>query len=976
MRIRLSPPFIRRNDRRNGRQRSIFGTFGTIFAVVLIGLRVGGMAERGRGRLGGVPAFFAWLAGKYPSILSDVDIAKGGVQEAWDRVDNLYLDMNGIIHPCCHPEGKEQPKSEDEMMKNLAKLIDDLVLMAQPRNILYLAIDGVAPRAKMNQQRSRRFRAARERTIKDKIIFKVQKEMASKGFRVPIPAPTWDHNVITPGTEFMTKVASFIREYVRQRQASSRPGSPWNGLKVLICDATVPGEGEHKIMELVRRQRNQENYDPNTRHVIVGEDADLIMLALATHEPHFSILRVKQQLHNQCPRCMRFGHRANTCDQPPKRGDEGRKYHLVSITRLRSFIHGEFLAAATNLQHQDPWPNPRESTRDPGKSVQNPGDSAPMDLDGSQQSQRVSGSVDLERVIDDFVFLCIFVGNDFLPHLPGLEIREGALDVLLREYKKVLPLEGYLTESGEVRDKPLAVLLQAIGRFEPKILMMREKSYEAKASKKKTPCPYFSPERPTNCRHGDRCRFQHQGYNPRGGQAIAKLKKMLSEIDQRNLRSSRRIHDQRMPKSGSDKHHIASLDYGATPQEEKEKIIKATFDDRVKFELELAKEKSIKLAYQRALKTPKNHQNPTKTSENAPDSPDKIQPASPEFDSRYYETKFGYIDERVKREICREYLSGMRWVLQYYFQRCASWDWFFPFYYAPLACDMHKEITEQIARDSQAINSDPNAKNSEASGGNVENIDGIQRSRFTPAWNSQGSPLKPVHQLMAVLPPDSKHCLPLGYRELMVNKSSTIIDFYPVDFQIDPDKHKPDWQWVCCLPFIDKDRLLSAVSEKDRYFTETETKRNIEGKCEVYLGPGNKELPLDPVTLSADGGLSGKVTPISRHHGFYEYPPFRKHQARLLPGIRIRDELLVPRKSRLRSGQASRLLDALGDTDDRKRDALDMAETEVHTVEYQAEKINDRTARFSKQFFGEAMDPRRPLFDRSAERELGISQSN
>ena len=91
----------------------------------------------------GVPAFFAWLCRKYPQVLTDLsqhgDAAAAGGHETVDetaatilagwRCDNLYLDMNGIIHPCCHPEGgAPQPKDEAEMFENVTKLLDSLVL--------------------------------------------------------------------------------------------------------------------------------------------------------------------------------------------------------------------------------------------------------------------------------------------------------------------------------------------------------------------------------------------------------------------------------------------------------------------------------------------------------------------------------------------------------------------------------------------------------------------------------------------------------------------------------------------------------------------------------------------------------------------------------------------------------------------------------------------------------------------------------
>jgi 5'-3' exoribonuclease 2 len=82
-----------------------------------------------------------------------------------------------------------------------------------------------------------------------------------------------------------------------------------------LSDASVPGEGEHKIIDFIRRQQKSPNYNPNISHCIAGPDADLIMLGLATHETNFVILRQEFDMSRPmpCEICSRYGHKAKDC---------------------------------------------------------------------------------------------------------------------------------------------------------------------------------------------------------------------------------------------------------------------------------------------------------------------------------------------------------------------------------------------------------------------------------------------------------------------------------------------------------------------------------------------------------------------------------------------------------------------------------------------------------------------------------------
>lgn len=172
------------------------------------------------------------------------------------------------------------------------------------------------------------------------------------------------------------------------------------------------------------------------------------MLGLATHEPNFRVLREDVFAQGSkgpgaCANCGKMGHIKVNCKQPKKAKDPNEVEKAVPVDPkpfiwLDVNILREYLAVELNVP-------------------------------------QVPFTFDLELAIDDWIFMIFFVGNDFLPHLPSLEIREGAIDQLLSIWRNELPrMGGYLTNHGKVNMARAQIILESLAAREDGIFQKRK----------------------------------------------------------------------------------------------------------------------------------------------------------------------------------------------------------------------------------------------------------------------------------------------------------------------------------------------------------------------------------------------------------------------------------------------------------------------------------------------------------------------
>ncbi|KAG9234680.1 XRN 5'-3' exonuclease N-terminus-domain-containing protein [Amylocarpus encephaloides] len=666
----------------------------------------------------GVPKFFRWMSERYPAI-SQL-IAENRIPE----FDCLYLDMNGIIHNCTHKDSDDATfrMSEEQMFIAIFNYIEHLFGKIKPKQLFFMAIDGVAPRAKMNQQRARRFRTALDVELAREKAIKEGKEMPKE--------EAFDSNSITPGTEFMHKLTQQLKYFINKKVSED---VDWQGVEVVLSGHEVPGEGEHKIMEYIRLAKAQPDYNPNVRHCLYGLDADLIMLGLLSHDPHFCLLREE----------VTFGRQSKTKSKEL----EHQNFYLMHLCIVREYLELEF----QELQEEGVLGFP----------------------------------FDLERVIDDFILMAFFVGNDFLPNLPNLHINEGALALMFKVYKTVLPKgTGYINEGGVINMERLAVLLEELSHVEYRF-------FESENSDKK----WFKSKQMAkeDVMIKGRTKGKLAMTTPQR-EVWKQVKKFVSErpAEMLDLAPTLPAADRKFVQELADSLH---LEWKTVETNQGDRHMQLSFPLRLEVDVEEDEEdedEESKLAILRVVKQYDNAQTIDLSRVEAQAEMDKqYELKFQEWKDEYYEGKFEW-DRKNDSEftkLCENYVQGLQWVLYYYYRGVASWPWFYQYHYSPMISDVVK-----------GLKADVNFK--------------------------LGQPFHPYEQLMGVLPDRSKKIVPIVYHDLMTNPASPIIDFYPRDFELDMNGKKMEWEAVVKIPFIDEKRLLAAMAPKNALLSDDEKFRN------------------------------------------------------------------------------------------------------------------------------------------------------
>ena len=353
----------------------------------------------------GIPSYFSYIVKNHPKIIKkyETNVLK---------VDNLYLDCNSIIYDA-YSKMTFDPKSSVmtetiglTIIRQVIEKIEYYISIVKPQKTVIVAFDGVAPVAKLEQQRQRRYKSGYQNDVSRQIFKKTV-------------ADAWNTAAITPGTIFMSELNTMTKEYFTKKDTS---------LNILVSGSNEAGEGEHKLFDYIRK--HPEKHASETT-VIYGLDADLIMLSI-NHLP----LSPNIYLFRETP------HFIQSIDSSL----EPEANYFLDIPELTAAIIGYMSSDNDDLEEN---------------------------LDDLNKSLEVKP---LYNKVYDYIFICFFLGNDFLPHFPALNIRTGGINKMLNAYKATIKIDEFLTDGKTINWANVRKLVTFLAKQEEQYIITEHKA--------------------------------------------------------------------------------------------------------------------------------------------------------------------------------------------------------------------------------------------------------------------------------------------------------------------------------------------------------------------------------------------------------------------------------------------------------------------------------------------------------------------
>ena len=352
----------------------------------------------------GVPYCFAWLRKQKKVVL----VHKGN---EIGKFDILYFDWNCLLHPECFKvlfaniDLTDPERLEDKMFKRIIAYTNYVIRFVCPQQYVFFAIDGVAPLAKIRQQRQRRFGYAHDyrKEIMDKYGVKYN--------------DSWSNVVITPGTEFMDRLHSRIKRYYSSKENRHEYcDTRFNpNLKILYSSYHIPGEGEHKILQDIKSRFSTSNTE---NIAIYGLDADLIFLSMASKRNNIYLVREEGE----------FNKKGTSKKEDPEDVSETLVY--VDMDKTMECINDTLRKGVSDYMSSGIGGYEDEDYYDDG------------------QLNEVS-------FVDDYILTCYLLGNDFLPHFPSIDLRREGMELIISKYTNVFCNYDYTSiiyrENGEIK---------------------------------------------------------------------------------------------------------------------------------------------------------------------------------------------------------------------------------------------------------------------------------------------------------------------------------------------------------------------------------------------------------------------------------------------------------------------------------------------------------------------------------------------